>query len=359
MTTSPADSQSAEMDAPPTAEQRYVPGLDGLRAIAILLVIGVHISHRLFPGGHIGVDIFFVLSGFLITGTLIADFQRSSSITVTRFYLRRAARLMPALLALVIIVTAFEMATSFRPVPIAQESLAAALYYMNFLRTVDPSFDAGYLGHTWSLAIEQQFYLIWPLIILLTYRFQFARRRTIVLTISGVWALWAAYLYLSGAPWRHYYFAFDARIFQILAGCSLAVLKDSRWLSRWRQAWPLAALIVLAATLWPDTGVSAWEGWRAFAATFASAGLILEITSRQTGVLSRLMSTPALVYIGKISYSLYLWHYPVLLVVRDLINQQSCWYYPVIIGSMLLATAMASLSYHLIETQFLKLKRRI
>src|SRR4051812_28799245 len=211
------------MTIDPSDQHRYRPALDGIRAVAILAVFGYHLEYRWLRGGFLGVDVFFVLSGYLITGLLLAEYQRTGRISLIGFWLRRAKRLLPALFFMIVAVAVWLhfKAAPFE-LPLRRRDLFWTLFYganWHFVASGQDYFaqfaSASPLRHTWSLAVEEQFYLLWPLIVLAALTG--AIRRWKIGTICGAGIVTSAaamiLLYDPGDPSRAYY-GTDTRIHQ-------------------------------------------------------------------------------------------------------------------------------------------------
>ena len=307
----------------------YLPGLDGVRAVAIIAVVAFHASGLRLGGlGAAGVTVFFVLSGFLITRVLLAERAATGTVSLRRFYTRRALRLLPALIAMVAITTALRWANGDER---ALLEGARAVSYVGDWWTVF-SDGMGPLGATWSLAVEEQFYLVWPPLLIGLLAAGGVRS----VTIGAGILLTAAVAVNSLFPWSseaRYLFA-HLGLFQassLLLGVVLALIS----LPRMGGTWVLtaAALVVLTvASAQPPT-----ELWHRYADhAFAVAGVVLILVGIRGGVLA-LWPLP---YIGRVSYSWYLWHAPVLYLVGDRT--------PMILG-VALSFAVAMVSFHLLE----------
>ena len=303
---------------------RYHPALDGLRALSVLAVIAYHDDYQWAKGGFLGVDAFFVLSGFLITTLLVLEYRRVSSIGLGGFWGRRARRLLPALLLVLVFVAWY---TQHYVVPWERESirndgLASLFYVANWRFILDQQsyfslFSAASpLRHMWSLAIEEQFYLVWPLIVLGCLRL--ARGATRVL--AGVCVVGAiastiamAALYQEGDPSRAYY-GTDSQAHTLLIGALLALVLLARPIGpRVRQTLavlgPIALVVVVIA--WHsvrDTSAAYYNGGSALYA-FVIALVIAAAMTR--GPIARVLSVGPLPWIGRLSYGLYLWHWPI------------------------------------------------
>ena len=313
-------------------EHGYRPALDGIRAIAVLAVFGYHLGYRWLRGGFLGVDVFFVLSGYLITGLLLTEHQRTGRISLTRFWLRRARRLLPALFLVIAVVALWlhSNAAAFE-LPLRRRDLLWTLFYganWHFIASGQDYFaqftSASPLRHTWSLAVEEQFYLVWPLIVLgaLTAG---ANRRWGIGIISGAGVVASvmamALLYDPGDPSRAYY-GTDTRIHQPLIGALLAVFLSPRPLRFPRSAVSSltaagAALGLLSGfVLLSDTSAAYYKGL-SLGVSLCAAALIWGIETAPAGRFARVLGLSPVRWVGQISYGVYLWHWPVIVAVRS------------------------------------------
>ncbi|MEO6469976.1 MAG: acyltransferase family protein [Acidimicrobiia bacterium] len=340
----------------------YRPQLDGVRAVAVYLVVAFHAGLNRFAGGFIGVDIFFVLSGYLVTQLLMRDIQGAQGrIGFARFYSRRFRRLLPASL-IVLLVTAATFATVAAPAE-AIEGLrsvkAAFLYVANwfFIRDSNDYFggdiNASPVVHFWSLSIEEQFYALWPLLLAgLVLVTRWARRAQwhvirIVVAVAAVASLIAA-LRLADTDLNRAYYGTDTRAYQLLAGALLAMTPHVQVFAQRRArelrgvaVVMLAALIVLGTSL-VDVGPIT----RGAITTFATCVLVVALEGARDGVVVRWLSSAPLVYLGEVSYGTYLWHWPVIVVMARLIDVSPV---PRFLVAAAFATGLASLSYQLLE----------
>jgi peptidoglycan/LPS O-acetylase OafA/YrhL len=344
----------------------HLPALDGLRAIAILAVLLFHDDH-LIPGGYLGVDLFFVLSGFLITSILLDEHRRTGRLDFGRFYVRRALRLFPALVVLLAFGLTFAIA--FPRAPQSAHILRGVGYSLcyaaNWATSRDPQF-LGPLGHTWSLAVEEQFYLIWPPILFLTLRASRSRRTLLLTTLSmaTISALWRLALSLHGAtPWR-LYVGTDTRADALLIGCATAIaLANRRFASFASNSRVPRYLAVGGAILitWLMKGTPLeWRGYDRgmfFVVSVSTACiLVVVVTQRGWGPVV-VLSQPILAWIGRLSYSLYLWHLPLF----GFIKSERFSMAPTTVRTLRIALTfvVAAGSYYLIERPFLRLKSRL
>jgi peptidoglycan/LPS O-acetylase OafA/YrhL len=280
-----------------------IPQLDGLRAVAVLLVFLVHTFPNRMPGGHIGVDIFFVLSGYLITTILLRERDRTGAISIKSFYLRRTLRLFPALAVLLLIYV------SIIPLIWGHDHILAAassLYVMNWVRALDLG-PTSFLGHTWSLAIEEQFYLVWPILLIGILHFGRHLLRPILCALIILIVVWRIYLLKHGASINRLYNGFDTRSDGLLIGCLLGC--TPAFVSVAARFWPAGAAILIAEALsLKPTGLLLPAGLFTLTA-IAAAAIISALVTSKTNRLQCVLRFRPLVALGEFSYGFYLWHY--------------------------------------------------
>ncbi len=319
-----------------------IDSLDGLRAFALLIIMGYHFGVPWLQGGFFSLDIFYVLSGYLITGLLLGEYARRGSIVLSAFWLRRARRLLPALLVVLVAVTLlvrFGEPAGLYP-DFRMSALSALFYFSNwwqiaasgnyFVATgaVSP------LTHTWSLAVEEQFYLIWPLVTFAVLRLSrtFARGLRVLLALSLAGAagsaLEMALLYHPTANITRLYFGTDTHAQSILVGASLACVLTMVQRRRGetgmapvaQNAWRKVALTVLGLAGFAGTlaitvemqGTSSFDYLGGFmVSALSAAGILVAAVTVRGGPVSRFLSLRPLVWFGTVSYGAYLWHYPV------------------------------------------------
>lgn len=346
------------------AELDYRRHIDGLRAIAVLAVVAYHAGLPWTRGGFVGVDVFFVISGFLITGLLFREFSATGDLSLRGFYERRVRRLAPALL-LVLGATLALGAVFLVPVGgeqqgLAKSAIATVLLVSNFYfaHSTGGYFDAPAaaqpLLHTWSLSVEEQFYLVWPGFMLLLARW--SRRRGIGFdrTLGGLLVVvFVASLALSIITTEaHREFAFfgsPTRAWEFAAGGLVYVLATRRT-TPIRFAQPIAALGLLAilyAVMAFDAEAIPFPGWHAAIPALGTAALILGCEHARHGSVARLLGLRPLVAIGLVSYAFYLWHWPLLVVARlQTLGEIG----PLgIAGVCMLALVLAALTYRFVE----------
>jgi peptidoglycan/LPS O-acetylase OafA/YrhL len=333
----------------------FRPDIEGLRGVAVLLVVLFHAGLPV-PGGFIGVDVFFVISGFLITGLLLREHERTGSISFARFYARRIRRLLPAGVAVlaVTLLAAFLVVGPLDRAAVMQDGAAAALSVANLRFALAEgdyftsiSLPSPFL-HFWSLAVEEQFYLVWPVVTLVILRG--GRRRLAIALALILGASFAANVLVTYASTSWAFYSLPTRAWQLAAGGLLAV--SWTWLVQLPRAvlalagW-IAALGLVASAMLLGAGIP-YPGVDAFAPTLF-ATLLIAAGAEAWGP-GLILSLPPLRWVGRISYSLYLWHWPILVLVPIAIGEEVP-----LAGRVLLAlaaVAVAALSWRFIEEPF-------
>jgi peptidoglycan/LPS O-acetylase OafA/YrhL len=371
----------------------YMPGLDGLRALAVIAVLLYHAGISWLPGGFLGVEVFFVLSGYLITALLLAEWRTKGSVDVKAFWMRRARRLLPALYLLIVATLAY--AVVFLPGEVAglrNDALAAFGYVTNWYLVLghESYFEAvgrpSLLKHLWSLAVEEQFYLVWPLVFWLGVSFGATRwrtRRVLMVALGGAAisvALMAA-LFVPGVDPSRLYYGTDTRAAGLLIGAALAIVwtpelrqtrsrgrscptvrgfkrdrAQGRFQRRWRWTVPtlldalglaaLGTLIFLCLRL-GEFDAPLYRGGLA-AVSLATAALIMAISYPQTRLGSALLGHRPLRWIGERSYGIYLWHWPVYMVTRPQLDVPFDGM-PLLALRLVATVLLADLSYRYVE----------
>ncbi|HEX6246933.1 MAG TPA: acyltransferase family protein [Nocardioidaceae bacterium] len=334
----------------------YRPALDGLRTVAVYLVLLFHTGLAAAGGGFIGVDLFFVLSGFLVSNVILSEIDRTGTLRLGRFYARRVRRLLPAAVVVVAATSAVFVLVSSLPrrLPLVGDAQSALLYVANwrFLFSAEDYFAADVeespFLHFWSLAIEEQFYVVFPILLLLLSR---ATRRWGWAMLAGLGAFFVlslgSQLYWAQVDANHAYYGTDARLYQLLAGALLAVALRTWQVSVRRRTAEVLAVGGLVAMLLLGSGLLAMTpSWRGIAATAASAALITGLGLREEGLLAGVLSRPVPVFLGRISYGTYLWHWPVILVLEEVLVVG-----PTVVAVLALAvsTGLAAVSYEVLE----------
>jgi peptidoglycan/LPS O-acetylase OafA/YrhL len=329
------------------------PALDGVRTLAVYLVLLYHAGMPAVAGGFIGVDLFFVLSGFLVSNVILSEIDERGTLRLGRFYARRVRRLLPAAV-LVVVATgaAFVLvATIVRRLPYVGDARSALLYFANwhFLSESNDYFATGvdrspYL-HFWSLSIEEQFYLFFPVLLVVFVALSRRRRWALLAGLCGLMtaSIGCQVYWLSADP-VHAYYGTDSRLYQLLAGAVLAVLLRTFGPARRASALGILGLLVmlLTASGLPDLAPT----WRGLLATAAGVLLLLGLMSNDAGPVAQIFAHPIPAYLGRISYGTYLWHWPVLLVLGEVMVVRP--FVLAILGAAV-STGLAALSYQLFE----------
>ncbi len=335
----------------------YQPALDGVRALAVAMVLGFHLDIGWLSGGYLGVSVFFTLSGFLITSLLLGEHRRTGMVDLPAFYQRRARRLVPAgllVLALVCVLVAVDLLqarSTFR-----RDVLASMFQCLNWVQLFGHQSYADLftapspVTHFWSLGVEEQFYVVWPLMLVVLLRVLHRRAvpERLLRTLMVLWVLTAVSAPLTARWWSHdaAYYATWARASEVMAGAVLAAFLVGRRVPRW-WAWlaPVSLVVMaLAVTLTPAGRGWVFEGGLPL---FGIVSALLIAGLQAPGLTLRALSTRPLVWIGKLSYGIYLFHWPVFLVLdRARTNLDGL---SLIALRLAVTLAAASISYSIIE----------
>ena len=299
--------------------------LDGLRAVAILLVLAVHTTYllvpeyqgRFIPGGFIGVDIFFVLSGFLITSLLLEEWGRRRVISMKNFYRRRALRLFPALWVMLAVQFGYTL-VEHDPGKADLKGLAAIFFYVSNWSWKFGALTPANLGQTWSLAVEEQFYLLWPIVLLALLR---SRHRRLLPWAMGCLIAVAFFsriaLWHARVPWTEIMVQTETRLDALILGALLAYALQRGWRpppSVQAAGWLGAG--VIAAVALTSHRESAWLFDGGYTLVALAAALVICAALDDRRPLGRMLSLPPLQTLGRLSYSLYLWHFLVFTAVE-------------------------------------------
>ena len=349
-------------------KRRYITGLDGIRAIAVIMVLAYHLKLALFKSGFLGVTVFFVLSGYLITGILISEVEEEGTIDLKNFWLRRIRRLVPAVMSMAVVII-FVSAVVNRVIFTkgCKDFLASVLGFNNWWQIFNKVsyFEAAGVPspftHCWSLAIETQFYLIYPLILLGIYKLVKSRgegRAKRGLLFAGVTLLLALIsvilmiiLFDPQQDASRVYYGTDTRAFSLLFGALLAILWEYRMVPRRLSAsvnmvlGSVSFAVLLVMTIAINGSSNFWYRGGQFFGTILTVLMVYAVSGRKTW-LSRFLSNPVLKWIGDRSYSIYLWHYPIILLISKGIK--ASWWITLI--EIVLSVVLAELSYRFIET---------
>jgi peptidoglycan/LPS O-acetylase OafA/YrhL len=376
----PAPARGRLDDQPRPRRLGYVRPLDGLRGVAVLTVVAYHAAflsqswvRNPLPGGFLGVDLFFAISGFLITAGLIDELQSRGHVGYANFWQRRIRRLVPALMALLAAVAVVMVGTGWHLVWLIHarqlttaESVHAlvgtALYVSNWMQAWHMPYPVE-LSHSWSLAVEMQFYLVWPLVVLGAVRAGWRRSWLVAVLLGG--SLVAAIVRLlswSGpASALPLYMRTDTRADVILLGCGGGLAYTWRWVGGRSRGWlrpeSLLGGLVLVVVFVVAKQEAAWlyrGGFVLVAA--ASTAVITAVTVEPEWGLGRLLSLRPLVWIGERSYSLYLWHLPIFTTLAT----HSRWRpLPRLVLALVLTVVASEVSYRLVERRLRARPRRL
>ena len=358
-------------------KSKYLPSIDSLRALAVLAVIIYHVDVNYLPGGFLGVDLFFVLSGYLISSLIIKEYKKTGSLNLHNFYIRRARRLLPAVYFMITVVLV--VMVMFNGVLLKKSHLDAIFgyiyssnwwYIFHKLDYFDSFGSQSPFKHLWSLAIEEQFYMIFPLLFLLvngkkkTEDGSYKLNRNFLYIILGVIlvSLIAHIILFDINNISRIYFGTDTRAFSLLVGVVGAILYpmdklNTKITPQENLVYSVVSLISIAALITIMIYTSEYNTWlyRGGFLLVAILGIIIIISSgKQHTVMAKLLSFKPVVFIGKISYSLYLWHFPVLVLTTPVseIGKPNIFF---VVLRVILIFILAIISYALVETPIRKL----
>ena len=333
---------------------KRIPELDGMRGIAVLLVFFVHIIPQYVPTGGLGVDVFFVLSGYLITSILLNELDRTGHINYKAFYVRRALRLVPALIGVLVFATVYALTRGHSWASVASTAALVLGYAANWPLAYDRFDLLGVVPHAWSLAVEEHFYLLWPALLAWLHRKCSAlnvARITIALIV--VVAIWRAFLLLSGSTENRCYFGTDTRIDGPLIGSLAAMVARMSFQITKPVATSAAAILAFGLFRGTAHGASYFLGF-GLAFSLSVAAAMLWLLQHRDTLAHRVLRFRVLTFTGQISYSLYLWHFALILAL----GQHVKWSRSVTLGILALCYVVAVLSYYLVERPFLQFKEQ-
>lgn len=348
---------------------RYMPGLDGVRAVAVIAIIIYHLNPQWLSGGFLGVDTFFVISGYLITSLLLTEYHNTGKIKLMSFWLRRVKRLIPAVLFLVmgvIVLSLIFMPTEIQKV--RADSIAAIFYVSNWwyiMQNVDyfEQFAVQPLKHLWSLAIEEQFYLVFPIVLLslLSFIRRLKSIRIIFLILLVISMIAMMVLYVPNENVARVYFGTDTRIQTLLMGVLLALVWPPFQLKakvnrQMRTMIDTAGVVGLAILFICFKFVSETNSILYYGGFFLISTvtlLVIASSVHPSGYFAKFLGNKVFTFIGSRSYSLYLWHYPIIVLIHHQFVQGQI---PplVYVVEILLMVLMAEFSYKFIEQPFRK-----
>jgi peptidoglycan/LPS O-acetylase OafA/YrhL len=342
----------------------YRSELDGVRGAAIILVMLVHL-HNWPRGGFVGVDVFFTLSGFLITTLLLEEWRARGRISLPHFYARRALRLFPAVIVLLVayLIVALVLGGPYLTTRLGGVGYGFT-YLSNWAQAFAWPFPEQEIGFLWTLAIEEQYYLVWPGLLLLALHVGRLSPRALIVAVMGVvvavWA-WRIALTDAGVEGRRIYFGTDTRLDQLLLGAALAAWFVQRPASA-AGSWALrlggwAGVMFLTWRVFDPVYFRAWYPTIGLAAIgLASAAIIACVVTESSAVLNWALNLRWLRWMGTLSYSLYLWHVPAIrLVERSPLGHVTLLK---VLGGALLSLVLAAASYRYVEQPFLRRRKR-
>ena len=336
----------------------YRHEIDGLRGISVILVIFFHAKLPFFSGGFFGVDIFFVISGYLITN-IILDFNKKNETFLTNFYERRIRRIIPALYILLffLVIYNYLFQSPYFSKDLSQSIFFTPIFLQNFLNIYEAansfslSYDLKSLGHTWSLSIEEQFYILYPIIII----FFLKSSKEIIIKLISILFLISLFLYFylnfsDKFPYNSFFFT-PSRIWEILFGCILAVKK---WKIKTDKFLPLIGMFLILTTIFIQSFFS-FEIVSRFLIVIGTGILLISSYQNKSCLVGRMLKSRILIFFGLISYSLYLWHVPVFSIYRDFFSYKTN--YTENFFLILVTIVISFVSYKLVETPFRRSKK--
>lgn len=348
---------------------RYMPGLDGLRAIAVIGIIIYHLNKQWLTGGFLGVDTFFVISGYLITSLLLKEYEDTGTINLKNFWIRRIKRLLPAVFALIVVVGIATLLLHPEHIVRVKHDMIAAIFYVSnwwyIAKDVNyfEQFSFMPLKHLWSLAIEEQFYLFFPAVLLLFMAIVKKKKNVILMfwIISLVSLLMMVVISQPHLNHSRVYFGTDTRLQTMLLGVLLAFIwppfklnpNPPKGLKTVINSAGIIGLTFLILLFFTVSDESDWIYNGGFYLISTMTLLIIASVVHPTTILAKLLGNPLFVYIGKRSYSLYLWHFPVISFIHSyFIDGQLPTY--VYIMDIVITVILAELSFRYVETPLRK-----
>jgi peptidoglycan/LPS O-acetylase OafA/YrhL len=342
----------------------FRPDIEGLRAIALVAVLLYHAGLSFAPGGYIGVDVFFVISGFLITGLLLKELEQSGTLSITRFYSRRAKRLLPMTVVVlgIVVVLSWLLFDPVRMEEVSFDVIAAGLYVMNWRLAIEAAdyFGAGLqaspLQHFWTLGVEEQFYLLWPTLLLAIAwwcrRTGWSLRPTMAVAFAVVAILSLAYsVYSTGQEAGAAYFSTLTRGWELALGGALALVPAS-WLQLSRLAASALCAVGMGAIVWATVQFNdgtLFPGYSALLPTLGTVAIIAAGFNSSSAMPLRLLTLAPVRHVGRVSYSWYLWHWPPLVFAAALWGKLSALESLLVLGA---SYVPAVLTHHWVEKPF-------
>lgn len=348
--------------------KRYMPGLDGLRALSVLAVIAYHLDLKWAQGGLLGVGIFFVISGYLITDQIITEWNKHQRLNLVDFWIRRARRLLPAMIGMLLFVAFWLLFVDSSRLHALQGDFLSSLFYINnwWLIFHQVSYFESFgppspIGHLWSLSVEEQFYVMWPLLLVIGLKIASRRGKLalLILASAALSALAMAMMYVPGTDPSRVYYGTDTRAFALLIGAALAVVWPSQKLN---ERVSIAArhtmdvvggigIIALIVFIYQTVEYDDWlyRGGLLFLSLIAAA--VIAVLSHPASKVGKMMGCKPLRWLGVRSYSLYIWHYPVIILTSPDANTDDTGVTRIIL-QLTASLILAAFSYRYIEEPF-------
>lgn len=341
-----------------------MPGLDGLRTLAVFAVILYHLNVNWAPGGLLGVSIFFVLSGYLITDLLTAEWRRSGTLDLKQFWVRRCRRLLPAMIVMLAAVTAWVTLARPSTMPVLKGDAISSLFYVNnwYLIYHQVSYFEKFgpvspLGHLWSLSVEEQFYVLWPLLMLIGLRLAPRRGKMFLFILSAavVSALAMLVIYDPGTDPSRVYYGTDTRAFSLLIGAALSIIWPSRKLSpridrfsrRLLDGVGMLSIAAILVMIWSTNEYDAFLYPGGLVLLSLAAAAAVAVLAHPASRVGRWIGCKPLRWLGVRSYGIYIWHYPV--IILSTTNGAEDVSVLKAVFQVAASIALAALSYTLIE----------
>jgi peptidoglycan/LPS O-acetylase OafA/YrhL len=345
--------------------KRYMPGIDGLRAISVIAVIAYHLDLKWAQGGFLGVGVFFVLSGYLITDQLLMEWKMNNKVSIWSFWRRRFRRLLPAMTCMLVLVGMWLLVSDpSRLFSLKGDFLSSLLYVNNWYLILHKvsyfeSFGpASPIGHLWSLSIEEQFYVVWPFFLLLGLKLAPRRGRLVlyILIMATVSAIAMTIMYIPGTDPSRVYYGTDTRVFAILVGAALAVIWPSWQLSERitqtaKAVFDIAGatgLFILIRLIFRTNEYDDSLYRYGFLSLSVLSAVIIAVVVHPACRFGKVLGCRPLKWIGKHSYSLYIWHYPVIILLSPAAKKDTMGSLDIVL-QLIVIIILSALSFTFIE----------
>ncbi|MGM1049239.1 MAG: acyltransferase family protein [Bacillota bacterium] len=345
--------------------KRYMPGLDGLRALSVIAVIAYHLNLDWAQGGLLGVGVFFVLSGYLITDHIILEWKTYNRLSIKIFWIRRIRRLVPAMFCMLLVVALWLIIIDPARLQALKGDFLSSIFYINnwYLIFHEVSYFESFappspIGHLWSLSIEEQFYLLWPLLLVIGLKLLPRKGKMIlwILTCAAISTIAMAIIYEPGSDPSRVYYGTDTRAFALLIGAALAIIWPS-WKLSGRISSPARSfldisggigILVLIVLIYRTNEYDDLLYRGGFLYLSMLTAVIIAVIVHPASHIGKLMGIKPFVWIGKRSYSLYIWHYPVIVLSTPVVNTEGPSFMRILM-QIIASVILASLSYKYVE----------